>query len=488
MKLADLLRNTGVECPQGLEETEISGISYNSLNTKPGDAFVCIKGFTTDGHHYAGAAEKAGAAVIIAEDELEGIGIPVVYAKENRSMLSAISANFYGRPSDDMLIFGVTGTNGKTTISYLVQAIVEAAGRKCGVIGTIAYVYGGQTFTSVNTTPESLELQRMFHEMKTEYATDVCSMEVSSHSLALSRTDDISFDYSIFTNLTPDHMDFHRDFEHYYAAKKKLFLQTGKGSVINTDDKYGRRLFDELKAEGRNVYSCGIGDETADFRAEILEAGAGGTDMEVFRNGESLGKMHVNTPGKFSVSNALCALAATVLAGISFDDVKKGIEGTPGVAGRFESVRNSRNLAVIVDYAHTPDALEKVIRTAREFTKGKIITVFGCGGDRDNTKRPLMGASAGSLSDFCVVTSDNPRTENPDKIIEQILPGIDETGCSYVVEPDRREGIKKALEMCGAEDTVIIAGKGHEDYQIIGKTKHHFDDRETAREIIENEL
>jgi UDP-N-acetylmuramoyl-L-alanyl-D-glutamate--2,6-diaminopimelate ligase len=496
MKLSELIKNADIEGfitgnASASDTTEITGISYNSRKTQQGDLFVCVKGFSTDGHKYAADAEKAGAAAVLASEKLEGLSIPVIYADDgngSRKVLSAVSAAFYGRPSDSMTVYGVTGTNGKTTISYLIRAIVEASGHECGVLGTIAYVYGGKTFDSVNTTPESFELQRMFHEMKEEYGIDYCSMEVSSHSLALSRTDDISFDYSVFTNLTPDHMDFHHNFEDYYASKKKLFEQTKVCSVINTDDEYGRRLYNELLSEGRKVVSCGTDDKDAYYRAVIIETSASGTDVEITAGEKKLGHMHINTPGRFSVSNALCAAALAVESGISWNAAKAGIEQTKGVAGRFESVENSHGIPVIVDYAHTPDALEKIIKTAREFTKGRVITVFGCGGDRDATKRPLMGKAAGELSDFCVVTSDNPRTEDPDKIIEDIIPGIKATGCEYVVQPDRRRGIKKALSEWKQGDTVIIAGKGHENYQIIGTVKNWFDDKETALQIIEQEL
>lgn len=495
MKLAELLEKAAVD--RFSQETfqvpdvEITGISYDSRKTAPGDAFVCVKGFKTDGHKFAENAAAAGAAVILAEDPLDIENVPVVYINDGaggRKLLPAVSAAFYDRPSEEMTVYGITGTNGKTTISYLIRAIVEASGHECGVLGTIAYVYGGKTFQSVNTTPESLELQRMFREMRQEFGIHNCAMEVSSHSLALSRTDDISFDYSVFTNLTPDHMDFHHDFEDYYNAKKKLFEQTEKASVINTDDEYGKRLYNELSAEGRHVISCGVDDPEAYYRAVVIESSASGTLAEILAGGRKLGTMHINTPGRFSVSNALCAAAVTMEAGVSWEAVKAGIQQTRGVSGRFESVENSRGIPVIVDYAHTPDALEKILRTAREFTKGRLITVFGCGGDRDATKRPLMGKAAGELSDFCVVTSDNPRTEDPDAIIEDIIPGIAATGCEYVVQPDRRRGIKKALSAWEPGDTVIIAGKGHENYQIIGTVKSYFDDKETALQIIEQEL
>ena len=488
MKLSDLLEGTGADVSACPADPEISGISYDSRKTAAGDLFVCVKGFQTDGHKYVKSAVESGAAAVLAQDPMEDPGVPVVYAADTRHGLAASSANLFGHPSDDMLMFGVTGTNGKTTITYLIQSVMNAAGRKCGVIGTIAYVYGGVSHESSNTTPESYELQRIFHEMKTEAGIDVCVMEVSSHSLALSRTDCVSFDYGIFTNLTEDHLDFHKDFEDYYNAKKKLFYQTDKMNIINIDDTYGKRLFGELRKDGRPVVSCSVYDDSAYYTVNVLKASRKGTEAEFFRDGQKLGRLVINTPGKFSIANAVCAAAAALEAGFPWETVSEGIAAMKGVPGRFERVENSRDMTVIVDYAHTPDALEKVIKTAREFTEGRIITVFGCGGDRDSAKRPLMGQSAGTLSDYCVVTSDNPRTEVPEAIIEDILPGIRETGCTFVVEPDRRRAIKKALQEYRTGDTVIIAGKGHEDYQIIGTVKQHFDDRETAMQIMEQEL
>ena len=490
MKLAELLADTDAVCSTESEKNmEITGISYDSRRTKPGDLFVCTRGFQSDGHAFARAAEEAGAAAIIAERIPDGIEkIPVFTVKDSRKALSAVSADFFGRPSDDMLVFGVTGTNGKTTISYLLKSIVNAWGKECGVLGTIAYVYGGQSFESVNTTPESFELQRMFDEMHRRYGTDVCAMEVSSHSLALSRTDDISFDCSIFTNLTEDHMDFHRDFEDYYQAKKKLFLQTSGESVINIDDRYGRRLSEELQAEGKSVKTCGIHEEDAWYRAEILEKSVNGTLVKFWSGTELRGELNIRTPGMFSVENAVGAAGAALSAGIPWEAVKTGIESSRGVAGRFESVENSRQIPVIVDYAHTPDALENVLKTAREFTEKRIITVFGCGGDRDRAKRPLMGEAAGRYSDYCIVTSDNPRTEDPEAILADIIPGVESTACEYTVIEDRRRAIKKAVTEYRPGDVIIIAGKGHEDYQIIGTVKQHFDDRETALQIIEQEI
>ncbi len=488
MILVELLKGTGLTCGADEENIEISGVSYDSRNVKPGDVFVCVRGFKSDGHAFAVAAQQAGASAVIAEEVPKGVTVPVILAKDTRKALSGVSANFFGRPSEDILVFGITGTNGKTTISYLLKAIADEWGKECGVLGTIAYTYGGQSFESSWTTPESFELQRMFAEMKNEYGVDVCAMEVSSHSLALSRTDDIDFDYGVFTNLTPDHMDFHSDFEDYYQAKKKLFLQVSKGNVINVDDEYGRRLYNELIEEGRPAKSAGVSDENAYYRALIREKTVSGTDAEILVGGTSFGEIHINTPGMFSVENAVAAAGICLEAGVPWEAVKAGIEKTKGVPGRFESVENSKMIPVIVDYAHTPDALENVLKTAREFTEKRIIVVFGCGGDRDKTKRPVMGRIAGTFADYCVVTSDNPRTENPWDILDEIVPGVEETGCPYEVIEDRRRAIKKAVKEYQPGDVVIIAGKGHEDYQIIGTVKQYFDDRETVLQIIEQEI
>lgn len=270
--------------------------------------------------------------------------------------------------------------------------------------------------------------------------------------------------------------------------QKKLFLQTRKGNVINVDDPYGKRLYDELLKEGKIVKSCAVEDEDAYYRAHVLEKSVSGSRAEIFAGGHKLGELKINTPGTFSVENAIGAVGVTLEAGIPWEAVKAGIEKTRGVAGRFESVENSRGIPVIVDYAHTPDALENVLKTARGFTENRIITVFGCGGDRDRTKRPVMGEIAGRYSDYCVVTSDNPRTEDPEAILADIVPGIEPTGCEYTVIEDRRRAIKKAVIQYQPGDVIIIAGKGHEDYQIIGTVKHHFDDRETALQIIEQEI
>lgn len=487
MKLAELLEGTGVDYPEKWENTEIRHIAYDSRKVGEGDIFVCIRGFQTDGHLYAKDAAKQGASVILAEEPIDVEGAKVLFHNDNRRVLSQISENYFGRPSENIRVFAVTGTNGKTSITYLLKGIFEAAGEKNGVLGTIAYVFGEQKYESTNTTPESLELQHLFSKMA-KADIEVCAMEVSSHSLALQRTANIRFNFGVFTNLTPDHMDFHKDFNEYYDAKKTLFDQVEKVSAINVDDSYGEKLYNELFADGRRVVSYSLNDKRADYFGEVLDASVRGTNVKVYNNDMEIGEVHIETPGTFSVYNALGAVSIAAEAGYSWDVIKRGIESVKGVPGRFQLVRNSKNMAVVVDYAHTPDALEKVLQTAKEFTEGRLITVFGCGGDRDNTKRPMMGNVAGRLSDFCIITDDNPRTEDPEKIVADILPGIEETECKFIVIENRRRAIKKAISMYEPGDVVVIAGKGHENYQIIGTVKQYFDDCETAQQIIEQEI
>jgi UDP-N-acetylmuramoyl-L-alanyl-D-glutamate--2,6-diaminopimelate ligase len=483
MKLMELLADTAIPCPAGLSEMEITGIAYDSRQVKKGHLFICIKGYDTDGHKYASDAVLKGAAIIISEHELHTVKVPVLIAVDTRKALSKIAANYYNHPTRDIRIFGVTGTNGKTTITYMLKSVLDAAEESCGILGTIAYKFGDKVYESINTTPESLELQKLFSEMHIDGIKN-CVMEVSSHSLSLSRTADIHFDYSIFTNLTPDHMDFHEDLDDYFDSKKKLFYQTATASTINIDDRYGRQLFDELERNAITSLSHSLKSKEANFYGEILTSTEKGSEIRLFQMGKSLGTFKIRTPGTFSIYNALATASICLIAGLDFKVVKKGLEILKGVPGRFELVENARDMTVIVDYAHTPDALEKVLKTALGFKRGRLICVFGCGGDRDRKKRPMMGKAAGELSDYCIITSDNPRTEDQAGITADIEEGIYDTGCVYEIIENRYEAIRKAIAIYRKGDTLIITGKGHEDYQIIGTVKSHFDDREVAKEII----
>lgn len=485
VKLENLLRGTEIPYPAGLSDLEVTGLTYNSQRVKKGYVFVCIKGFHTDGHIYAVDAAFRGASVIISEEDLEIRTIPVLKTYDSRRALSKMSANFYENKEVPFQLYGITGTNGKTTIAYMLKSIIEAGGGSCGMIGTISYQVGSRVYEALNTTPESCDLQSMFAEMKEEGIIH-CVMEVSSHALSLGKVDDIEFEAAIFSNLTSDHMDFHKDAEDYFLAKRKLFSLTKGASAVNLDDEYGKRLYDELKREEKEVYGYSLKDRKADYFGEILETTEKGSLVQVTEKSRHTELLKLNTPGIFTIYNGLAATACARSAGYSFFSIRRGFENLKGVPGRFELVDNSRGIIAIVDYAHTPDGLEKVLKTATDFKKGRLICIFGCGGDRDKKKRALMGMVAGKYSDYCIITSDNPRTESQEAITADIEAGIYETGCNYEIIENRYEAIKKAVSIYKKGDIIIIAGKGHETYQIIGTEKIHFDDREVVKKIIEN--
>lgn len=467
------------------ENTDITGIAYDSRNVEKGNVFVCIKGFASDGHKYIkGAAERGAACALVQKGENYDDGIiPVIVCENTREALGKISANFFGKPADKLEIIGVTGTNGKTTTTYMLNSILEKSGKPCGLIGTISYKAGNAVKESTHTTPESYEIHKMFKEM-TDCGDKACVMEVSSHALYMDRVDSIVFDYGIFTNLTEDHLDFHKDFEEYYQAKKKLFYKVWGAGLINIDDEYGERMYRELKEEGIRVYSYSVENPDADYFAEVTYKTDTHSVIKIYHDGNYTAGMRINIPGAFSVYNALAAFSAAYESGIDAGEITEGIESIKGVPGRFELVPNDKGVVVIVDYAHTPDALIKVLDTANEFKKARLICVFGCGGDRDRAKRPMMGRAAGERCEYCIVTSDNPRTEDPFAILDDIEAGISETECAYEMIEDRREAIKRAIDIYEPGDVIIVAGKGHEDYQIIGTEKIHFDDKEVIGEIL----
>lgn len=484
MRLSRLLQEAGLTCPEEYGELEITGLEYDSRRVKKGYLFVCLKGRQTDGHIFALDAAFKGAAAIVAEEPLNLADHPLILAADTRKALPALAAAFYGYPSRDMTLFGVTGTNGKTSITYLLRSILKEAGKNCGLIGTIAYRYGEQTEDAPRTTPESADLQRLFYEMK-QQGILCCAMEVSSHGLAMGRVDGIRFNYSIFSNLTQDHLDFHESIESYYQAKKKLFLQTDKGCIINIDNRHGARLYEELRQEGRHPVSYAVQDAKADYFGALIETSRQGVRFQLKHGERSLGEISLKTPGIFSLYNGLAAAACCLTAGFPFDQVAAGLCSLPGVPGRFEVVENQSDITAIVDYAHTPDALEMALKTASDLGRGRLICVFGCGGDRDKAKRPLMGKAAGEFSDYVIVTSDNPRSEDPERIAADIESGLYETGCNYEMIPNRREAIGKAVSMYRKGDVLLIAGKGHENYQVIGASKNYFSDRETVKQFID---
>lgn len=476
---------------KGDPSTDCTGISIDSRKIEPGDLFVCLPGHTVDGHNFAGKAAEQGAKALVVERWLDDVPLPQLKVKDSRLAMAVLGNLFFGYPSSKLNVIGVTGTNGKTTTTYLIEKIFEDQGKRTGLIGTIQRKVAGQTFPMSGTTPESLELQRYLHEMN-EAGAEYCVMEVSSHALEQGRVKGTKFRTAVFTNLTQDHLDYHNTMEEYRAAKGLLFSRLGNTyesaseersyAVLNADDPASAYFAKQTAAE--TIY-YGV-DRDADVRASDISITARGTSfhVETFRGNADI---QLKMVGKFNVYNALAAISAALLENVPLSDIKASLESIKGVEGRVEAVDEGQDFAVIVDYAHTPDGLENVLNTVNEFVTGRVICVFGCGGDRDRTKRPLMGKIAARLSGYCVVTSDNPRTEDPDLILKDIEAGLIEDGVSgdrYQLIVDRREAIQKAIEMASQGDVVLIAGKGHETYQLIGKEVHDFDDRVVAKEAI----
>jgi UDP-N-acetylmuramoyl-L-alanyl-D-glutamate--2,6-diaminopimelate ligase len=467
-------------------------LEYDSRKVVPGAAFVAVEGFQSDGHKFAETAAAAGAKVLVVSSaQLESFmhladsGVTVVESKDSRRGLSALAAAFYGFPSSRMKVIGVTGTNGKTSITYMLESIYSRLGASVGVIGTVNYRWAGREMPAANTTPESADLQKILSMMAAD-GVDTVVMEVSSHALDLGRADDVEFDCALFTNLTPDHLDFHSDMESYFTAKKRLFTLLEKSpkpvrsAVINTDDPKGRELFSSLNGASYQIFSYGLGAE-GDFHPSenSISNRINGISYTLTAPDGSEEAVNLALAGRFHVYNSLCAAACAVSLGVTAADAAAGLGVLKSVPGRFDVIDSGSGFFGVVDYAHTPDALLKLLLSVKESADGRIITVFGCGGDRDRTKRPVMGRIAAENSDVAIVTSDNPRTEEPAAIINEILTGM--KGFSPVVIADREQAIKYGVASAREHDIVVVAGKGHEDYQIIGKTKIHFDDRELLR-------
>lgn len=479
--LAEVMRDVEGAAFIGDMGVKITGISLDSRKVSTGDLFVCIPGFNVDGHDFAEAALQAGAAALLVERFLP-FDVPQLKVDNIRQTVGYVAAAIYGYPSRKLELVGVTGTNGKTTVTHLVEKIAGRSGKKTGLIGTLGTQIGNRKIPGQHTTPESVDIQKLLAEM-VEEGVDTAVMEVSSHALDLGRVNGCEYQAGIFTNLSQDHLDYHKNMQEYLEAKSLLFSRLNGGkerqtAILNADDEACGYLREKA---GCRVATYGINAPNPDYKANNIELTEQGVVFEVEFGGRKE-RVFYSTPGKFSVYNALAAFAWGVESGYSPETIKSALMEIKGVAGRFESIRRGQPFLVIVDYAHTPDGLENVLNTAREITSGKLITVFGCGGDRDRTKRPLMGEAASRWSDYLVVTSDNPRTEEPDMIIADILPGV--KGTAYKVITDRRTAINHACEIAGKGDTVVIAGKGHEDYQIIGKEKIHFDDREEVEKAL----
>jgi len=482
MLLKELLNGIQVSRIEGSIDKRIDAIYYDSRKVTPGALFFCIEGFRFDGHDFAGEAVAKGAqAVVLRKDVPLPQYVTKVFVEDTRLAMALISRAFYGYPARNIPIIGVTGTNGKTTVTYLIKSILEDAGKKVGLIGTIANMIGPKMLPAERTTPESVDLQKLFKDMQDE-GVDAIVMEVSSHSLSLKRVAGVEFEVGVFTNLTQDHLDFHNTLEEYREAKAKLFLQS-RQAAINIDDETGRMFAEKVQGP---LWTYGI-SRTAQVFARDIEITSKGVLFQLFLpDGSSM--ISLNIPGLFSVYNALAAATACHALGVPIHNIRAGLEKVKGIPGRFELLNPGTEYSVIIDYAHTPDGLENVLKTARDFTKGRVITVFGCGGDRDPSKRPIMGEVAGRYSDFCIITSDNPRNEDPMAIIQQIIPGVKKTACPYVVIEDRREAIAYALNHGRAGDVIILAGKGHETYQILKNNQViPFDEREVVAELLGKE-
>ena len=486
MTLRELLAGADVTEISGDGEIEISGLAYDSRAVRPGTLFFAYPGQSTDGHAFAAAAVEAGAVAVVCERELE---LPpyVVIARvaDARAAMAHAAVRLYSDPTAELAVAGITGTNGKTTTAFLVRHILEACGVQTGLLGTVKRVVGGADEPVERTTPEAIDLQATFRRMA-EAGDRACAMEVSSHALSLHRTDGIRFAVAAFTNLTQDHLDFHADMEDYFQAKRRLFVNAGADrAVVNLDDPYGARLVAEVEAL---TYSA-AGDERAGLRAEQLAFDAAGSRFRlVAESGEH--EVALPLPGRFNVENALCALGCAISLGVATEAAVAALGDVERVPGRFEPVDEGQPFAVIVDYAHTPDSLENVLVAARQLTDDdrRVVCVFGCGGDRDRDKRPLMGAIAARLADIAIVTSDNPRSEDPGAIIDEILEAMGD-GADVRVEPDRQAAIEGALDAAEDGDTVVVAGKGHEQGQEFAHgRKLPFDDREVAREALRSRV
>ena len=453
-------------------DVECSGICYDTRTMEPGCLFVALPGYKTDGHKYIAQALEQGAAAVLCQHPPEGEG-PWLVTPDARAALAAVSANWFGHPARDLTLLAVTGTNGKTTTTYLLKAMLEGVlGARVGLIGTNQNMVGEEVLPAHRTTPESYEVQQLLREMADAGCTHVV-MEASSHALVLHRLDGLRFRAGIFTNLTQDHLDFHGTMEAYRDAKGLLFRQSDT-AVLNLDDEAGR-YFARTVAVPRLTYS--ERRDEADLTAKNLRLFPDRVEFEAVAEG-AISRVRLPIPGGFTVYNALGVLTCGLALGLPLVDCADALAKAPGVKGRIEVVPVPADFAVIIDYAHTPDALENILTTVRDFTAGRVICLFGCGGDRDRTKRPQMGAIAGSLADVAVVTSDNPRTEEPEAIIRDILPGLEGTAAEVVVEPDRRAAIRRALSLAKPGDTVVLAGKGHETYQEVGTRVLHLDERE----------
>ncbi|WKY48347.1 UDP-N-acetylmuramoyl-L-alanyl-D-glutamate--2,6-diaminopimelate ligase [Eubacteriaceae bacterium ES3] len=486
MKLEKLLNNIEITDIKNLDKKrKIEGIAYDSRKVIQEGIFVAIDGYVTDGHLYIEQAIDKGAVVIIHEKELDKYPEKVAFVKvaDSRHALGLLASAFYSDPSQGMMMTGVTGTNGKTTVTSMLKHIFETTGKKCGLIGTINNLIGDKIIDNKGrTTPESLEVQETIAEMKNNGCSHLF-MEVSSHGLALDRVNGVHFDYGIFTNLTQDHLDYHKTFENYFEAKSKLFFQTEKAAIINADDKWGGILRDTLEEKTDiPIITYGM-DVKCDYFATDIEMTKKGSHFTlVTPTGEE--QIYINIPGEFMIYNAMAAMIVACREQVPMSLIIEAVAHFPGVEGRMEILETKAPFGVVIDYAHSPDSLEKLLLSVRKIFDGRIILVFGCNGDRDKEKRPIMGKIAGELADFIVVTSDNPASEEPLTIIKAVLSGVQEKTDQYAIEEIRQEGVFHGARLCKAGDVLVLAGKGHEKQEILKEKTLYYNEWDTAREAL----
>lgn len=471
MKLKEILANIDVK--NEYSDKEVINVTSDSRLVEEGFLYVCIKGASFDGHSVAEKMLEKGAAAVVCERDL-GLENQII-VDDTRAVYSPICANFFDNPANSLKLIGLTGTNGKTTTTFIIKQILENLGKKVGLIGTVQNMVGSEIYPAHYTTPDPYELQSLFRKM-VDAGCEYCVMEVSSQALAQGRVAGIHFELAAFTNLTQDHLDYHKTWENYFGSKRILF-ENCDIAITNIDDKNGLRIVEGLPCK---VKTYSVDNNNSDFTARNVCFSSDGVKYELVT--DRIGRVQCPIPGRFSVYNSLCAVSVAIALGFDFEDVLRAVAKCSGVKGRIEVVPTETDYTVIIDYAHSPDGLENIISSLREISKGRIVTLFGCGGDRDRTKRPLMGEIAARLSDFCVVTSDNPRSEKPADIINDILEGMKNTKTPYMVIENRKEAIEWALENARENDIILLAGKGHETYQILNDGTIHFDEREVVSE------
>ncbi|MGN1203082.1 MAG: UDP-N-acetylmuramoyl-L-alanyl-D-glutamate--2,6-diaminopimelate ligase [Eubacterium sp.] len=475
MRLSEILK--GIDVKNSYTDVDMLDVTQDSRLVKEGSLFVCIKGAAFDGHSVAKEMLDKGAAAVIVERDL-GLSNQIL-VENSRAVYSPVCSNFFGNPAQKLKLIGLTGTNGKTTTTFLIKQILENAGKKVGLIGTVQNMIGDRIYPAKFTTPDPYELQKLF-AMMVDDGCEYCVMEVSSQALAQGRVNGLRFTLAAFTNLTQDHLDYHKTWENYFNSKRILF-ENADIAVTNADDEYGLKIIEGLNFDKVVTYAVNTNDAT--FVAKNVNFKSSGVDYELV--GDTIGRCSCPIPGRFSVYNSLCAASCALSLGIPFDKGLEAISKSQGVKGRIEVVPNgNRDFTIIIDYAHSPDGLENIITSLKEIAKGRVVTLFGCGGDRDKTKRPKMGKIVAELSDYCIVTSDNPRSENPSDIIKDILVGMEGINTPYTVIENRKEAIAYAIKNAQKDDIILLAGKGHETYQILPTGTIHFDEREAVAEIL----